>query len=92
MYEIQLTNHDGNFYADSREVAEVIERKHCDLLRTIKGYCDILTESTFALSEYFVPTEYEDSTGRKLPCYLITKKGCDMIANKVTGKKGVHHA
>ena len=89
MYEIQLTNHDGNFYADSREVAEVIERKHCDLLRTIKGYCDILTESTFALSEYFVPTEYEDSTGRKLPRYLITKKGCDMIANKVTGKKGV---
>jgi len=24
-----------------------------------------------------------------MPCYLITKKGCDMIANKLTGRKGV---
>jgi len=24
-----------------------------------------------------------------LPCYLITKKGCDMVANKMTGEKGV---
>ena len=51
--------------------------------------CEYLTESNFALSDFFVPTEYEDSTGRKLPCYLITKKGCDVIANKLTGKKGV---
>ena len=89
MYEIQLTNHNGNFYADSREVAEVIERSHKELLRSIRTYCEYLTESNFALSDFFVPTEYEDGTGRKLPCYLITKKGCDMIANKVTGKKGV---
>lgn len=89
MYEIQLTNHNGNFYADSREVAEVIERPHKELLRSIRTYCEYITESSFALSDFFVPTEYEDSTGRKLPCYLITKKGCDMIANKVTGKKGV---
>lgn len=89
MYEIQLTSHDGNFYADSREVAEVIERSHKELLRSIRTYCEYLTESNFALSDFFVPTEYEDSTGRKLPCYLITKKGCDVIANKLTGKKGV---
>lgn len=24
-----------------------------------------------------------------MPCYLITRKGCEMIANKLTGKKGV---
>lgn len=89
MHEIQLANHDGNFYADSREVAEVIERPHKELLRSIRTYCEYLTESNFALSDFFVPAEYEDSTGRKLPCYLITKKGCDMIANKLTGKKGV---
>ena len=89
MYEIQLTNHDGNFYADSREVAEVIERKHCDLLRTIKSYCEVLNESKIALVDFFVSTEYKDSKGETRPCYLITKKGCDMIANKLTGRKGI---
>ncbi len=89
MNNLKLINTDGGLYADSRDVAEAIERQHKELLRTIRGYCEILTESKIALSEYFVEAEYTDSTGRTLPCYLITRKGCDMIANKLTGKKGV---
>ncbi len=89
MNNLTLTSTDGRLYADSRDVAEAIERQHKELLRTIRGYCEILTESKIALSEYFVEAEYADSTGRTLPCYLITRKGCDMIANKLTGKKGV---
>lgn len=89
MNNLTLTSTDGRLYADSRDVAEAIERNHCDLLRTIKSYCGHLTESNFALSDFFVEAEYTDSTGRALPCYLITRKGCDMIANKLTGKKGV---
>ena len=89
MNNLQLINTNGGLYADSRDVAEAIERNHCDLLRTIKSYCGHLTESNFALSDFFVEAEYTDSTGRTLPCYLITRKGCDMIANKLTGKKGV---
>lgn len=89
MNTFNLTNYDGKYYADSREVAEKIERPHKELLRSIRTYCEYLTESKIALSDFFVPAEYADSTGRKLPCYLITKKGCDMIANKLTGKKGV---
>ena len=38
---------------------------------------------------YFVESTYLDLTGRELPCYLCTKKGCDMIANKLSGKKGI---
>lgn len=89
MNTFNLTNHDGKYYADSREVAEKIERPHYELLKSIRNYCDFLTEGNFPVSDFFVLAEYEDSTGRKLPCYLITKKGCDMIANKLTGKKGV---
>lgn len=89
MNNLPLIESNGEYYADSRDVAEAIERKHCDLLRTIRTYCEYLTESKIALSEFFVTAEYEDSTGRKLPCYFITKKGCDMIANKLTSKKGV---
>ncbi len=89
MNNLPLIESDGEYYADSRDVAKAIERKHCDLLRTIRTYCDYLTESKIALSEFFVEAEYEDNTGRILPCYFITKKGCDMIANKLTSKKGV---
>lgn len=89
MNEFQLTSMNGELYADSREVAGVIERKHCDLLRTINGYCEILNESKIALVDFFVKAEYKDGKGETRPCYLITKKGCDMIANKLTGRKGV---
>lgn len=40
-------------------------------------------------SEFFIASTYTDSTGRKLPCYECTKKGCEMIANKMTGERGV---
>lgn len=61
-------------------------------MRDISGYAQILcnsTESNFGLSDFFIPNTYQDSTGRMLPCYLLTKKGCDMVANKMTGEKGV---
>ncbi len=89
MNELQLINTDGEFYADSRDVAQAIEREHSKLLRTIREYCGFLNEAKIGLNEFFVEGEYKDGIGRTLPCYLITKKGCDMIAHKLTGRKGV---
>lgn len=74
---------------DSRLVAEMTGKEHKHLLRDIKNYADILTQSNFGLSEFFIESTYQDSTGRTLPCYLLTRKGCDMVANKMTGEKGV---
>lgn len=89
MNPLTLVNTDGEIYADSRDVAEAIEREHKLLLRTIRSYCEILNGSKIAPVEFFIEAEYEDSKGEKRPCYFITHKGCDMIANKLTGKKGV---
>ncbi len=89
MNYLPLIESNGEYYADSRDVAAAIERDHSKLLRTIRTYCEYLTEAKIGLSEFFVLAEYEDSTGRKLLCYFITKKGCDMIANKLTSRKGV---
>lgn len=86
---LTLINKNGKFLADSREVAVMVDKNHSDLLRSIKSYTNVLTESNFALSDFFVESTYQDSTGRTLPCYLITRKGCDMIANKMTGEKGI---
>lgn len=89
MTELLLINDGGELYADSRDIAEAIERPHKELLRTIRTYCEYLSESKIALADFFVEAEYKDEQGKPRPCYFITKKGCDMIANKLTGKKGV---
>lgn len=76
---------------DSREVAEMVEKQHKNLLRDINGYIENMkqgTELKIEPSEFFIPSTYTDSTGRKLPCFLVTKKGCEFIANKLTGEKG----
>ena len=39
--------------------------------------------------QFFVKSSYVNSQNKEQPCYLLTKKGCEMIANKTTGEKGV---
>lgn len=89
MNDLQLIEDSGEVYADSRDVAKMIGREHSKLLRAIRTYCEYLTEAKIGVSDFFEEAEYEDSTGRTLPCYFLTKKGCDMVANKLTGKSGV---
>ncbi len=46
-------------------------------------------QSNFGVSDFFIESSYVDSTGRTLPCYLLSKMGCEMVANKLTGEKGI---
>lgn len=73
---------------DSREVAGMVEKEHAKLLRDIKRYIKQLIEANIGFSDFFEESTYKDSTGRTLPCYVITRKGCEFIANKLTGTKG----
>ena len=74
---------------DSREVARMVENRHSDLLDKIAGYCQYLANGKFRSLDFFIPNTYQDAQGKDRPCYLLTKKGCDMVANKMTGEKGV---
>lgn len=92
MNELKVFDFNSVEVVDSREVAEMVGKSHAHLMRDISGYAQVLeksTESKFGLSDFFIPNTYIDVTGRTLPCYLLTKKGCDMVANKMTGEKGV---
>lgn len=89
MNQLSIVNRDGVLLADSREVAEMVDKPHNDLMKSIRQYCEYLTAGDFPLSDFFIESDYKDTTGRTLPCYLITRKGCDMVANKMTGAKGV---
>lgn len=83
-----IQNHHGQLVADSREVAAMLERPHWALIRSIRTYCRYLTDNKIVVSEFFLESTYQDETGRALPCYLLTEKGCDFVANKTTGEKG----
>lgn len=41
------------------------------------------------MDDYFIKSKYKDAKGEERPCYLVTKLGCDFLANKFTGEKGV---
>ncbi|MDK0740204.1 Rha family transcriptional regulator [Clostridium perfringens] len=74
---------------NSREVAEMMEVRHDSLLRKIDSIISVLTQQHFVVSDYFILSSYFDSTGRELKCYEVTRKGCEFIANKSTGDKGI---
>ena len=73
---------------DSREVAEMIEKEHSKLLRDLRRYEEQFIEAKIGFNDFFRNSEYKDSIGRTLPCYKVTKKGCEFIAHKLTGIKG----
>lgn len=100
----------------SMEVADMVEKNHRDLMRSIKRYSRYIEESNASLDavkndtivkennlderkialiseqvdlqEFWTESTYVDELNRKKPCYNITKKGCEFIAHKCTGKKG----
>ncbi|MFQ9509487.1 MAG: Rha family transcriptional regulator [Lachnospiraceae bacterium] len=73
---------------DSREVAEMVGKEHKELLRDIRRYSEQLGESNIALTDFFTESTYRTEQNKVMPCYLVTKKGCEFIAHKLTGIKG----
>lgn len=89
MNGLKVQDFHGKQVIDSRDVAQMVEREHNALLKTIRSYCEYLDQGEIAQIDFFIESSYTDTKNRTYPNYLITKKGCDMIANKTTGKKGV---
>ena len=87
--DLKVIDFKGQNVIESRMVAEMIVMQHKELLRKIKGYDEILTSAKLRSLDFFIPNTYIDSKGEERPCYLLTKQGCEMIANKLTGEKGV---
>lgn len=74
---------------DSRDVAKMINKTHAHLMRDIARYInDMEMDPKLDSSKFFVESSYVDNLNREKPCYLLTKQGCEFVANKLTGKKG----
>ncbi|MEX0415299.1 ORF6C domain-containing protein [Bacillus sp. C30] len=74
----------------SPEVAEMVGKKHFHLMRDIAGYKEVLEENPKLDShQFFMESTYVNAQNKIQPCYQVTKKGCELIAHKMTGQKGI---
>jgi Rha family phage regulatory protein len=92
MNELTITKINGGAYINSREVAEAIGKRHNNLLRDISGYIKTMSKIgalNFERSDFFVESTYFSEQNKEMPCFLISKMGCELIANKLIGEKGV---
>ena len=76
---------------DSREVAEMVGKTHAHLCRDIAGYIEVMGKNPkLVSSNFFIERTYKQAgNGKEVKRYDITKKGCEMVANKLTGEKGI---
>lgn len=72
----------------SMEVAQMIEKDHSKLIRDIRKYITQLGEAKIGFTDFFQETTYISEQNKELPCFSITHKGCEFLANKLTGQKG----
>lgn len=101
MNELQINNMNGELTISSIEVAELIGKPHSDVLKMLDGQKDkegkvkivgiipTLLKGELPLVDYFIESTYKDRSGKENKCYECTKMGCEMLANKLTGEKGI---
>lgn len=74
---------------DSRKVAEMVGKRHADLLRDIERYIGVISKNAkLRSSDFFISTTYRQAgNGKEVRRYDITKQGCEMVANKTYWRK-----
>lgn len=87
----------------SLEVSEMVGKNHADVMRDIRRIIEHLGQSKIAessklfeskssLGEYFAEDVYINAQNKELPCYRLTKKGCELFSTRMTGAKGTQFA
>lgn len=98
--DMSMTLDDGTVYLSSRSVAEWVEKRHGHLVRDIENYISALGNDeqnpklgyglTMQVEDYFREDTYQaEDGGRAYKLYWVSRKGCELIANKMTGQKGI---
>lgn len=73
---------------DSREVAEMMEMQHSDLLSKIDKINKDFSQRKIPFTKYWEDSTYLDKQNKSRRNFLITKRGCEFLAHKTTGTKG----
>lgn len=95
MMELQIFANEKIQTIPSYEVAKMMGIDHSKVLRMIEGdkthvgIIPTLDKAQMGSISYFIKSSYRDTMNREKLCYECTKIGCDMLANKMTGEKGI---
>ena len=71
----------------SREVAEMMEVSHKNLLQKVDNINKVLA-AEFSATKYWIESTFENR-GKQYRELLISKEGCEFLAHKSTGEKGI---
>lgn len=75
----------------SVDVAEMVGREHNNVMKDIRRTIEQLGEVK-SYQSYFIESTYTNSQNKQQPCYLLTKKGCELYSTRMTGAKGTQFA
>jgi phage antirepressor YoqD-like protein len=62
------------------EIAEVTGKRHSDIMRDVRDEIEKLGNGGIDTERKFALSERQDSTGRKIPYYILTKEGVLQLA------------
>ena len=99
---VTVTNEQGEPVPviDSREVARMMGREHWEILYYIEGNAKkgengitgilpTLQGEQVTTNKYFIESSYIAANNRRKKCYLCTRMGCDLLATRQNGEKGI---
>lgn len=83
----------GEQVISSLEVAEMVGREHKNVMRDIEKIKLDLGKLTIEHTHYFVETTYTHPQNKQqYPMFLLTKQGCELYGNRMTGVDGTAFA
>lgn len=87
---LAINNLNSELRISSREVAEMMQSRHDVLIKKITALEVTLRDHHFVVSEFWVASTYKvEGNNKSYKEYLISKKGCELLAHKSTGEKGI---
>lgn len=90
-----MTNIQVTFSAQtitSLEVAEMVNRSHKNVMQDIRKILEELSSLNVASSKFFTMSTYINVRNREYPLFLLTKQGCELYGNRMSGIEGTAFA
>ncbi|QUT74884.1 Phage regulatory protein Rha (Phage_pRha) [Bacteroides salyersiae] len=86
MTDIVFQGSEGQPLTSSVLVAEKFDKRHCDIIKKIKG---LLNDSPQKCGQFFVSSTYTDSSGKENLMYIMNRDGFTLLAMGFTGQKAL---
>ena len=88
MTQVLIQTHNNILVTTSRNIAEVFDKNHKDVLRDIRNILESTIDKEFS-ERNFAPSEFTTERGKTYPEYLLTRDGTMLLIMGYTGEKAM---